>query len=237
MEKDYARFILEKTITDYNLISQEFSRTRKYNWEELNYFKGFVDQGQKVLDLGCGNGRLYELLRDKGIDYYGTDVSEELIGIARASYPEGKFKGSDPLKIPFESAFFDAVFCIAVFHHIPSKEFRIEFLEECKRVLKPGGFLIITAWNLYQKKTGWRLLLKHSALKLLGQSKLDFKDILFPWKDSSGKPLTERYYHLFTKREITGLLNKAGFQVKQSGILARQNSKENNIYAVAIKSP
>jgi SAM-dependent methyltransferase len=114
--------------------------------------------------------------------------------------------------LPFPEIFFDKVFSIRALHHIPSKEFRLQFFSEIKRVLKPGGILILTAWYLYglTEKRNFLLMLKSAFLKIIGKSKLDFGDALIPW----GKKV-RRYYHYFTKRELERLAEESGFKVKK----------------------
>ena len=60
MDKEYAKKILEETKENYNLISEDFSITRDKFWEELGFLSKYVNDSDKVLDLGCGNGRLSE---------------------------------------------------------------------------------------------------------------------------------------------------------------------------------
>ncbi len=231
MDKKYAKYLLEKTHQDYNQIADDFSRTRNYIWEELGFFREYALRGDKVLDLGCGNGRLYELLKEKSVDYYGIDNSEKLIEIAKIRYPKVKFLVADALNLPFPDSFFDKVFSIAVLHHIPSEELRLKFLEEIKRVLKPEGFLIITLWKFHASKDLY-LISKYAILKLFGKSKLDWKDFFEPW----GKK-TERYYHCFSKKESACLLRKAGFKIKKCDIVRNRRGNRQNIYLIAQKPP
>ncbi len=51
-----------------------------------------IVDGQKVLDLGCGNGRLLNVLQNKNIDYIGVDNSENLLLNAQNAYPVLKDK-------------------------------------------------------------------------------------------------------------------------------------------------
>ena len=184
MEKEYAKYLLNKTKEDYNSIAEDFSSKRGKMWQELEFLKDYVSSGDKILDLGCGNGRLSELLQEKNTEYFGVDNSEELIKIAKKRYPYGNFKIADALGLPFPINLFDKVISIAVLHHIPSEELRLQFIKEAKRVLKPKGIFITTAWDLLQRKISWGLLFKYTLLKLIGKSKLDFGDIFVPWKIS-----------------------------------------------------
>ena len=68
-----SKAIIHKTREDYNLIASKFSGTRFDLWEELKPFKKLVQDGQSILDWGCGNGRLIFLFQDKKIKYFGLD--------------------------------------------------------------------------------------------------------------------------------------------------------------------
>jgi len=173
------------------------------------------------LDLGCGNGRLYELFKDKKVEYIGVDNCRKLIDLAKKKYPDVQFIIGDALRLPFEDNKFDLVFSIALLHHIPSQTYRLQVLKEIKRVLKPGGLLILTVWNLYQPK----LLLKYKiwpmilGLRILPQSirqiswkNLDLRDVFIPWK-LSNKEIIYRYYHAFTKLEIKRLIKQSDFKL------------------------
>lgn len=177
--------------------------------------------------MGCGNGRFYELL--KNTDYTGIDSSEKLIQIAQKKYPQANFRVADSLNLPFKENSFDKIYSIAVFHHIPSKELRIKFLKECQRVLKKDGKLILTVWKFHNKKER-HLLLRYTILKIIGKSKLDFKDILEPWGNQ-----TLRYYRWFSRRELTRLVKSTGFKIEKTGIIKNTRGSRQNFYLIARK--
>jgi len=229
MKKEYALYLLKKTKEDYNLIADDFSRTRNKTWEELGFLVEGVRPNETILDLGCGNGRLYELFKGRMVGYFGIDNSEKLIALAKNRYPGVSFQAGDALNLPFSDNFFDEIFSIAVLHHVPSKELRLRFLKEARRVLKPNGSLILIVWNFHQIKERC-LLFKYTILKLIGISKLDWKDILEPW----GKKI-ERYYHWFSKKELENLVKKAGLKVERKGIIKNEKGNRQNIYLIAKK--
>jgi len=230
MKKEYAKYLLEKTYKDYNAIAKDFSSTRRFVWKGLEPLHDYASPGDRVLDLGCGNGRLLQIFKEIDIVYTGTDGSEKLIEIAKKTYPNTTFQVADALHLPFSTNSFDKVYTIAVLHHIPSKELRLEFLEGVRRVLRPGGALILTVWDLRGGR-GLRMNLRFGLLKVLCLSKLDFRDVFVPWRKSC-----RRYIHCFTKRELIKLTEKAGFRVKEIGILKMtEGGKQTNIYIVAQK--
>ena len=242
MKKEYAEYLLNKTRKDYNLIAEDFSNTRSYLTEEMKQLGKYAKNGDMILDLGCGNGRLIELFYDKKVGYTGLDSSEKLIDIAKKRHPQEKFIIAPTLNLPFPDNYFDKVYCLAVFFHIPSEEFRIQFLNEIKRILKPGGLLILTVWNLWylwfhpllwlrhrRSRKYFILILKYTLLKIVGRSKMDFKDIFMPWKDTD-----QRYVHCFSKNELKKITKKAGFNIKEVFILTTPR-KESGIYLIAGK--
>ena len=229
MDREYAQQLLNKTRQDYNLIARDFSSTRRFVWQGLEPLYNYALPGEKVLDLGCGNGRLLQIFKEIDIDYIGVDSSEKLIEIAKKTYPNTKFEVADALHLSFPNNHFDKVYSIAVLHHIPSNKLRLQFLEGIKRVLKPEGLLVITVWDLWRWRK-FKKLFKFTLLKASGRSKLDYKDVFVPWQKDC-----QRYVHCFTKKELKKLIKKTGFKIKETGNLKMPKSKENNIYIVAEK--
>jgi ubiquinone/menaquinone biosynthesis C-methylase UbiE len=208
MKPEVAQKILEKVKSDYQITADSFDQTRQNLWQEFLGFKKYVKKADKVLDLGCGNGRLSELFDGMEIDYVGIDNSQSLIDKAKNRYPNKKFITSDIIDLPFTDGEFDIIFFIATFHHIPSLILRQKVIKEVKRVLKPGGILIMTNWNLFNRQHLPNTF-KYFILNLVGLTKMDFKDVLVKWK----KPLVLRYYHAFTKREIARVLKNNDFKI------------------------
>jgi len=231
MKKEYAEWLLRKTKEDYNLIAEDYTRTRAFIPEDIRELAKYASADEKILDSGCASGRLFEVLEK--VDYHGIDISEKLIEIAKYKYPSGKFQATNALNSPFPENFFDKAYSISVLHNISSREFQLQYLKEIKRVLKPEGLLILRVWDFWKRKEGWRLFLKYTILKLIGKAKMDFFDIFVPWKNSKGGIVVERYFHCFRKREIEGLIRKTGLKVKKSWRGGKD--PRTNIYIVAEK--
>jgi len=213
----------------YNKIARPFAQTRQYLWDDLKPLSKYMKDNYKVLDLGCGTGRLYHLFKDfQGVEYVGVDQSEGQIEVAKEDFPEARHKVAEMTELPFGEGEFDIIYCIATFHHLPDEVSRIKSLEEMKRVLKPGGKIIMTNWNLYSK----------SASKMVEKGKFkEFEtgDFLVPWLDSEGEVLGERYYHGFSLEELENLFKKTDQYYTKKGERG-QVSDPGNIVSV-ITSP
>jgi len=231
MREKYANEIMEMSRQGYEDISSDFAATRKVFWEELHFLGDYIKDGDRVLDIGCGNGRFLELIGDKNTKYSGIDSSESFIKQARETYGHfGEFIHGDALSLPYEDNSFDTIVSFGVLHHIPSKKLRKQFLSEAKRVLKKDGLMILTVWNLWNDRLT-PVIKKYAVQKLLGKSKLDFKDVLLPF----GKKEEARYLHAFTKGEIKRLLKKSGFNIENIQLVSRRSDNE-NIVAICSKN-
>ena len=213
MKKDVQIKLLKIVHDNYRDIAAQFDVTRKkYIWPELAKVLSGLKDGDSLLDVGCGNGRLIENLGNNNISYLGVDNSEELIKLAKINYPEQNFKVLDILKLETLTQKFDLVISVAVLHHLPSQELRFEALKNLKSVTTPGGQIIFSVWKLWSNKKYQKYLWQNIWQKLTFKSNLDFGDLLFPWKNNRGEAVSERYYHAFTKKGLKKLLNLAGLK-------------------------
>ncbi len=220
MNSKYAKKILDKTVLDYNSIADKYSRVREKEWKEFNFlFDKYLSQNDRILDLGCGNGRFYPAFKNKNVDYLGIDVSSKLIEIAKNNYPEGKFEVSSIDSILSDS--FDKVYSIAVLHHIPSHELRLDFLKEIRRVLKDDGCIVLTVWNLKDK------IKKRNFLDWF---KLDKGDVFLPWYGSR-----DTYFHCFNLEELIQLIKEVGFKIIDKGEILVGEKPYSNFYIVGQK--
>ena len=101
-----------------------------------------VGPGDRVLDLGCGDGSFTAALSATGTHPTGADVAEAALERARRRHP-----GPDYVRIephgpwPFPDAAFDAVWAGEVIEHVADTE---RWIDEVRRVLRPGGALLVT---------------------------------------------------------------------------------------------
>lgn len=193
----------------YDAIASEFSTTRSKLWEDLKPLVRYVTAGDRVLDLGCGNGRLSQLFHDLSISYVGLDQSEELIKLAQKKFSEVKFVVGEMTYLPFPDAYFDAIYCIAAFHHLTTRDTQTKALREMYRVMKAGGRLIMMNWNL---ESDWAKEKIATGKWKLG---VEANTFIVPWKKSTGELLGDRVYYGFTFAELENLFTKASFTVEE----------------------
>ena len=101
-------------------------------------------KGRRVLDVGCGDGALTRFLAREGAVATGVDVSETRLADARAAaaVPGAEYREGRGEALSFPDASIDGVIYNNALHHVPV-EAMAAALDEAKRVLKPGGRLLI----------------------------------------------------------------------------------------------
>ena len=111
--------------------------------------------GRRVLDLGCGAGRLAIYLRPLTDHYVGLDQSPHMIGYCRRNFPGLVFHVGDMRALTqFDAGSFAAVFAVFNLFDAVSHEDRLALLGEVHRVLSADGLLFFSAHNrTYQHAT------------------------------------------------------------------------------------
>ena len=239
MDSEFAKRLLRQTAETYDNIAQSFSQTRGYVPGRIeSKLTEFIKTGDKVLDIGCGNGRFCGLFQKIGVDYTGIDNSKELVRIARDRYAGLRFEAGDATDLPFPAETFDVAVAVAVLHHIPSNNLRIKSFYETHRVLKAGGIFIVTAWDLrpvHMVAAGewkrFRSYIKEQLAIVSGLSKLDLGDFFIPWQNRY-----RRYVRALTLGQMRGLAADVGFTIVEAGVLRLETSKEQNLYIVCRKA-
>ncbi|KAF3070500.1 tRNA (carboxymethyluridine(34)-5-O)-methyltransferase [Daldinia childiae] len=224
----------------YETIASHFSATRYKPWPFVAFFLSSLPPGSVGLDVGCGNGKYLDVNRD--IVIIGSDRSANLARLAQ----DLKVKGSngadvvgvaDGLALPFGGARrVDFAICIAVIHHLSTRERRVEGLRALLDCVRPrSGKVLVYVWALEQgtSRRGW--------------DETADQDQLVPWVMKSNKPKKQkageeasnkkennntsaasestgvadttyqRYYHLYRKGELEEDAQAAGGEIVESG--------------------
>jgi ubiquinone/menaquinone biosynthesis C-methylase UbiE len=196
----YTEIEKDNVINVYNTIASKFSKTRYKPWQTTLDFINSLEPNINVLEVGCGNGKNMNLRDD--INFYGCDNSSSLLDICREK--QFNVKECDGCYLDYKVDEFDAVYSIAVLHHLSTWKRRIKFISEMVRVSKNKSKIMIQVWAVQEPKYEKSELcnLEYDHEKDILYSKHD-KFVKFRYADKDH----QRYYHFFTKEELEELIN------------------------------
>ncbi len=177
------------------------------SWYNIRHWSLFQEElenlserwdGGRLLNIGCAHGSDFLPMDGEKFQFYGLDVSKELLEKAKDYSSKFDFEPGlvtgDMKNLPFQRESMDYVICIASLHHLLEEKQRLRALEEIMRVLKKGGEAFITVWNRWHPK----FILKDKTIERIWNYK--------------GRKLTRKYY-LYTYPELKRNLEDAGFKV------------------------
>jgi len=129
-----------------------FQDLDQYHFEKLHHLPRLVDfdgyRGRRVLDVGCGAGTDLARFVKGGAIGAGIDVSPSAIALARQNFAqqglEADLREADGEHLPFADGSFDFVFAHGVVQYTASPQ---RLVDECRRVLKPGGEAVFQVYN------------------------------------------------------------------------------------------
>ncbi|MFC1912769.1 class I SAM-dependent methyltransferase [Chloroflexota bacterium] len=184
-----------------------------------------VGQGNKVLDLGCGEGRNSLLFTEEN-EVYGLDICPKRMLLNEENAFDKSYRTlivSNAISLPFPEASFDIVVCTELIEHVAETR---QLVVELKRVLKEGGKLILSTPNLVSLGNRLGMMLgKGLKLSPFGFLKGEGFYPLPPWREGN---ITEKecsfgsirypeqplHVRFFTFESLRKFLRQSGFEVE-----------------------
>jgi len=137
-------------VNDYDSFAAAYSAETETNLVNAQYARPAIFTlagdvaGRRVLDAGCGSGPLFAELRDRGAVISGFDASTAMLELARRRLGDGadlRVASLGSGRLPYPDAAFDDVVASLVLHYLQDWG---PALTELRRVLRPGGRLIVS---------------------------------------------------------------------------------------------
>jgi tRNA (uracil-5-)-methyltransferase TRM9 len=237
MQEEVIQKLQNLNLDFYNKFAKSFARSRASSEPGLETIIKRIQPGAQVLDLGCGHGRIAQLL-PPGVAYTGMDYSAEMLAEAasrtstkkiQTTFIIGDLTGNTWPEM-LTPASFQWVFMRAVLHHIPSYSMRRRIVIKAADYLAPDGTLILANWQFLNIKRLQKRLIPWSQLDL-SDSDIEPGDYLLDWKrDGYGI----RYVHLIDEDETRQLARDAGLKVSE---LYYADGRTNNLTLYACLVP
>jgi ubiquinone/menaquinone biosynthesis C-methylase UbiE len=131
----------------YDTVAADYHEVLKDNLKENPYDRAALDlfaelvPGGPVGDLGCGPGRITTYLAAAGLDAFGIDLSPEMVGLARTTYPELRFEVGTLFDLQLKDDELAGALAWYSLVHTPRSDLPAVFAE-LYRVVQPGGYLL-----------------------------------------------------------------------------------------------
>lgn len=235
MQKKDVNKILDLNNKFYQMVAQDFSKTRQTPWEgwgrvieiiKESFNKSIVDEGNenkvsdnkiKILDIGCGNGRFYNFLeKNIGNFYYtGIDINNDLL---KEATKNRVFNDSHTVNFVKFDIFknineinerYDIVLAFGITHHLPNKDFRKKWFSILPKLLPDEMhrrcLLILTFWD-FEEESG---------------------EYILGWKDNKD---ALRFCYKYSESDLKEIIKN--FENSNLKLLEKYESDKNNLYLI-----
>ena len=199
----------------WSRFATDFEKRNNYvaGYREIEFLKNRVAENMNLgitLELGCGDGVFTEVIASNSEKVIATDWSAEMVEVARQKFKDNEIiqvEQENCLNLSFDKNSFDTVFMANLLHVIPTPE---KALDECKRVLKRDGRIIIVSFTMQGMKFFHKMGMLYRYIRTYGK----------PPKESS----------VLTTSIVKELLDTIGFEIKNIDLIG---DKMKSVYAIA----
>lgn len=169
--------------------------------------------GTRLIDLGCGAGGYTLALLELGVDATGVEIDGAKVEEFRRRAPDraDRVTLADLADAPFPDASFDAALLNEVIEHVPDER---AALAEARRLLKPGGALVIFAPNR------WYPFETHGVYRKNSDRRLPFYTPFVPYAPAwVARRLWRPWARNYFPRELRALVREAGFRIERTAFV------------------
>src|SRR4026209_860395 len=149
MKKSMKKFV-QDTQDGYDAVSHDYAEKFKDEMDDKPFDRDCLDRLARevgnlgpICDIGCGPGQIACYLQRRGVDTLGVDLSAGRVAEAQRLNPEIHFHQGNMLSLPDADNSWGGIAAFYCIIHIPREQI-VAALIEMKRVLRPGGVLLVT---------------------------------------------------------------------------------------------
>lgn len=238
MDEKIAQRLLALNRQFYDEFADPFAESRGLEQPGLLRALDFLPATGRLLDVGCGNGRLAHVLAsaNRSVDYLGIDSSVRLLEIARRQAASLRSVQAEFLTVDvtdpgwislLPGGKFQAVAVFALLHHLPGWQSRRDLLAASRLLLDAGGAIVVSVWQFMSEARLKRKTVPWSSIGL-SDEQVEPGDFLLDWR-RGGSGL--RYCHLVDESELAALAQAAGL-VLTDVYYADGRSQKLNLFGV-----
>ncbi len=213
MKPEMVEKLLRLNQEFYATYAQSFAATRHSVQPGVQRLLPQILPAKLVIDLGCGNGNLAELLRSEEFSgiYVGVDENNFFLEQAQSAtqdsntgsyfFMQGSLADSNWMEVVNQA---DAICSFATLHHLPGDDLHRHLFSSVRSKLSPGGRFFLSCWQVLGNERLEKHLVPWNPADIEAE-RVDKHDLLMDWRADPGKPAKLRYVHHFAPAELRAL--------------------------------